>query len=93
MQTEQTRSFKKSLKRLHPKQKKNLDEAIKLVMKDPQCGKEKKGDLAGVRVYKFKMVNCLNLLAYTYDDSCDLITLLKLSSHENYYRDLKNEMK
>jgi mRNA-degrading endonuclease RelE of RelBE toxin-antitoxin system len=93
MKIEQTRSFKKSLKKLHPKQKGSLDEAIKSVMKDPQCGEEKKGDLAGVRVYKFKMVNCLNLLAYTYDDSCDLITLLKLSSHENYYRDLKNEMK
>ena len=62
-------------------------------MKDPQCGEGKKGDLAGVRVYKIKMVNCLNLLAYTYDDSYELITLLKLSLHENYYRNLKNEMK
>jgi hypothetical protein len=52
----------------------------------------KKGDLNGIRVYKFRMVNQLALLAYEYDDANDRLTLLAYGSHENFYRDLKKKV-
>jgi hypothetical protein len=48
----------------------------------------KKGDLAGVRVYKLKANNQEILLAYSVLDKQELI-LLALGNHENFYRDLK----
>ena len=51
-------------------------------------GVMKKGDLAGVRVYKLKANNQEILLAYSVLDKQELI-LLALGNHENFYRDLK----
>ena len=50
----------------------------------------RKGALAGVRVHKFKVGDKQHLLAYTHEKKSDSITLLALSSHENFYRDLSN---
>ena len=47
----------------------------------------KKGDLAGVRVYKYKHNSQQRLLAYELKD--DTLVLLGHGSHENFYRDLK----
>ena len=89
MNVVQTLRFKKSVKKLHANQKSDLDKAVKQIMDDPAIGQDKLGDLAGVRVHKFKMVKQLTLLAYTYDDGTVTLTLLALSSHENFYRNLK----
>jgi hypothetical protein len=51
-------------------------------MQDPLIGDRKSGNLGGIRVYKFKMVNQLNLLAYSYEDEVLTLTLLALGSHE-----------
>jgi hypothetical protein len=56
-------------------------------VRDPAVGEAKKGDLAGVYVYKFKCCGQLTLLAYEYDPKTRL--LLLLGSHENFHRDLK----
>jgi mRNA-degrading endonuclease RelE of RelBE toxin-antitoxin system len=90
MQILQTQSFKKSTKKLHVNQKQQLDNAIRILVDKPNSGEVKRGDLADVRVYKFHMVNQLVLLAYQYDSQNCIITLLALGSHENFYRDLKN---
>ena len=58
-------------------------------MQDPLIGDQKSGDLNGIRVYKFKMVNQLRLLAYSYEDDVLTLTLIALGSQENFYRDLK----
>jgi hypothetical protein len=58
-----------------------------MIISDPAVGEAKKGDLAGVYVYKFQCVGQLYLLAYEYDPATRL--LLLLGSHENFYRDLK----
>jgi hypothetical protein len=42
-----------------------LYDAIRSLMEQPALGEQKLGDLAGVRVHKFRMVNQLALLAYT----------------------------
>ncbi len=85
----QTPTFRRTVKRLHPNQKKDLDAAIKQLLKSPESGEQKKGDLVAVRVFKFKMTKQLTLLAYLYEKRCDTFTLLALGSHENFYRDLK----
>ena len=90
MEILQTRSFKNSVKKLHKQQLKDLEKAIRGIMQDPLVGEMKKGDLSGVRVYKFKMVNQLTLLAYQFEEDVLQLILLALGSHENFYRDLKN---
>jgi mRNA-degrading endonuclease RelE of RelBE toxin-antitoxin system len=66
MEILQTPSFKRSVKKLHGEQRKILEEAIRSIVKQPTIGQAKKGDLAGIRVYKFKIFNQLILLAYLY---------------------------
>jgi mRNA-degrading endonuclease RelE of RelBE toxin-antitoxin system len=85
-------SFLRSLNRLHKNEKKDLDDAVCAVAKNKNIGELKKGDLNGIRVYKFHMVNKLALLAYEYDDIKDILTLLAFGSHENFYRDLKKKV-
>ena len=88
MKVLQSRSFIKEIKKLHKNQKASLDEAINLISKDPLIGHPKKGNLLGVRVYKFQMISLLTLLAYQYDEKRKTLFLLKVGSHENFYRDL-----
>ena len=83
-----TPTFERAAKKLHRLQKSELDEAVKTVADDTQIGEEKVGDLAGIRVYKFRMSNQLWLLSYRILDE-DSIKLLTVGSHENFYRDLK----
>jgi len=87
----QTKKFQKAVKKLHQNQKKVLYSAIDELKKDPYLGEEKKGDLAGVRVYKYKINKQEILLAYCYEDNIVTLTLLRLGSHENFYRSLKND--
>ena len=88
----QTRSFTKTVKKLHKNQKADLDKAVQSIIDDPKIGDQKSGDLSDVRVYKFKMVGQLMLLAYSYEDDVLTLTLLALGSHENFYRDLKKSI-
>ena len=87
VQIQQSATFNRAYKRLHPKQKADVDDAVAEIVRDPLVGEGKKGDLAGVYVYKFKCCGQLALLAYEYDPKTRL--LLLLGSHENFHRDLK----
>lgn len=80
-------AFKKAYKRLHANQVKVVNEAIKAIINDPKIGEEKKGDLAGVFVYKFKIHQQLMLLAYEWNSRERV--LLAHGVHENFYRNLK----
>ncbi|MGE5504807.1 MAG: type II toxin-antitoxin system RelE/ParE family toxin [Actinomycetota bacterium] len=81
-------TFLRAVKKLHPNQKRDLDEAVRSVAGNPTLGEAKVGDLDGVRVFKFRMVGQLCLLAYTRQDE-ETLVLLALGAHENFYRDLK----
>lgn len=83
----QSAAFRRVYKRLHPNQKADVDDAVKVIIDTPDIGEQKKGDLAGVFVYKFQCIGQLTLLAYEYDPATRL--LLLLGSHENFYRELK----
>lgn len=83
-----TPTFERTVKKLHRQQKATLDEAVRTIAAQPEVGESKLGDLAGVRVYKFRMGKLLCLLAYRVLDE-DAIKLLMVGPHENFYRDLK----
>nr|MBF0221991.1 type II toxin-antitoxin system RelE/ParE family toxin [Desulfobulbaceae bacterium] len=83
----QSSVFRRAYRRLHVNQKADVDDAVSDIVQNPNIGAEKKGDLAGVFVYKFKCCGQLTLLAYEFD--WESRTLLLLGSHENFYRDLK----
>ncbi len=79
--------FNRAYKKLHTNQKLAVDEAVALIAANPTEGEAKKGDLAGVYVYKFSCVKQQFLLAYEFDQSSR--TLLCVGVHENFYRNLK----
>ena len=74
-----TLKFKKTIKKLHPHQKQDLDNAAHALMGDPFLGESKKEDLTGVRVYTFQMHQQLTFLAYSYDGTPLTLTLLALN--------------
>jgi len=79
--------FKRAYKKLHQNQKIKVNEAIHAIVSNPELGEGKKGDLAGVFVYKFPIQQQEMLLAYEWDPTQRI--LLALGVHENLYRDLK----
>jgi mRNA-degrading endonuclease RelE of RelBE toxin-antitoxin system len=84
-----TNSFKKAAKKVMRNQIEMVEDAIDEIAKHPERGELKKGDLRGVRVYKFNLHNQLMLLAYQCSEK--ELVLLSLSTHENFYRDLKKQ--
>ncbi|MBF0159194.1 MAG: type II toxin-antitoxin system RelE/ParE family toxin [Magnetococcales bacterium] len=83
----QTGNFRRAYKRLQVNQKSAVDKAVMAIVADPLLGEAKKGDLAGVYVYKFYCLDVLLLLAYQYNPATRL--LLLVGTHENFYRELK----
>ena len=81
--------FGRIYKKLKSNQLKFVNEAINTILNNPLIGERKIGDLNGVRVYKFKTLDQLTLLAYDYDEDKKELTLLFLGSHENFYNQLK----
>ena len=88
----QTPTFKKVVKKLNTRQKKALEIAVKALVEEPALGERKKGNLAFLRVYKFKMSKQLTLLGYSFDDGTLTLELLVLGTHENFYRDVKRRL-
>ena len=83
-----TPTFIRATKKWRPPQKLELDAALKVISANPTIGEAKVGDLAGVRVYKFRLANQICLLAYRILDA-ESLKLLSVGSHENFYRDFK----
>ena len=89
LRIKQSASFKRSAKKLSKQLKLALDDEIKKLLQNPTLGESKKGDLDFLRVHKFKFSNQELLLGYMYTEDELILTLLKLASHENFYRDIK----
>jgi mRNA-degrading endonuclease RelE of RelBE toxin-antitoxin system len=89
-----TPSFQRVTKKMHAKDKLGLDQAVKEVASNPQIGEEKRGDLSGVFVHKFKLNNQETLLAYELSpdkQTPDTVVLLGVGPHENFYAQLKRK--
>ena len=91
MKIYQSRSFAQKVKKLKKPEKTVLDIEIKKIIAQPEIGIEKKGDLRGVFVHKFKIKSTHHLLAYRFTKTS--LELIMLGPHENYYRDLKKNLK
>jgi mRNA-degrading endonuclease RelE of RelBE toxin-antitoxin system len=87
----QSRSFERKVKKFSKKEKKELDKQILKIAENPYVGIEKKGDLRGVYIHKFKIKSTQYLLSYRLIS--DNLELIMIGPHENYYRDLKNYLK
>jgi mRNA interferase RelE/StbE len=91
MKIYQSRIFEIKVKKFSKQEKELLDREIKKIVENPLIGEEKKGDLKGVYVHKFKFISLLYLLSYRMVKS-DL-ELIMIGPHENYYRELKSYLK
>ncbi|MCK4837326.1 MAG: type II toxin-antitoxin system RelE/ParE family toxin [Desulfobulbaceae bacterium] len=91
MKIYQSRSFENKVKKFNKKEKTALDNEIKKIAQAPSTGIEKRGDLKGILVHKFKIQKQLYLLSYR-TVSRDL-ELIMIGTHENFYRDLKTYLK
>ncbi len=87
----QSRSFRNKVKKLNKKEKEILDTEVTKIVKDPNIGIEKKGDLRGVFVHKFKIHTVSYLLSYRIMN--ENLELIMLGPHENYYRVLKTYLR
>jgi len=84
-------SFGKKIKKFQKQEKLALDNEIQRIIENPSVGSEKRGDLKGIFVHKFQIINTLFLMSYRFvGDDIELITI---GPHENYYRDLKVYLK
>jgi len=91
MKIYQSRFFENKLKKFSKREKVRLDEEVKRIVENPFVGAEKKGDIRGVHIHKFKIKTIQYLL------SCRMMNngleLIMIGPHENYYRDLKSYLK
>jgi len=87
----QSGSFRKNVRRFGKQEKRILDKQIRAILKDPAIGQEKKGDLRGVYVHKFKIQSTQYLLSYRFVGGN--FELIMIGPHENYYRNLSNYLK
>ena len=79
--------FGRQKKKLSKGKIKHLDNIIRTILKNPEVGTMKSGDLQDVRVYKFRMDGIQFLLAYEMME--ENLCLYTFGSHENFYRNLK----
>lgn len=91
MKVIQSRSFEKKVKRFRKQDKKILDKQVHKILDNPGIGQEKKGDLRGVFIHKFKIQTIQYLLSYRFVG--DALELIMIGPHENYYRDLERYLK
>jgi mRNA-degrading endonuclease RelE of RelBE toxin-antitoxin system len=91
MQIIQSRSFELKVKKFTKREKMKLDGEIRKILNNPSIGSEKKGDLRGIFVHKFKIQTNQYLLAYRFFG--ENLELIMIGPHENYYRDLKSYLR
>ena len=82
--------FGKAKGKMHAKAQLAVDEAVKQILAESVVGGAKTGPLKGVYVHKFKVGPVQLLLAYQFDERRNVVELLDVGPHENFYKDLKN---
>jgi len=89
MKVVQTNRFKKAYKKLHKNQLNEVNKAIDAIIKNPEIGEQKKGNLSWLRVYKFNVLKQQNLIGYSLTKKDEIVlTFVAFGSHENFYRDI-----
>ncbi|HKL22709.1 MAG TPA: type II toxin-antitoxin system RelE/ParE family toxin [Tichowtungia sp.] len=80
----QTKMFQKAAKKLHPNEKRKLDEVVRKIAKAPESGDAKRGTLSGAYTMDYRMHGGEFRLMYKFD--AESITLLRFGPRENFYR-------
>ena len=88
----QSRTFENRVRRFRKQEKRILDQQVRKIVKDPSVGQEKRGELRGIFVHKFKIHAAQYLLSYRMANA-DTLELIMIGPHENYYRDLTTYLK
>ena len=86
-------TFSKVFKKLSDEEKDLVDIEIDLIIKDPEIGDQKKGDLSHLRVHKFIMNKQQVLLGYSWREEQLELWLLNMGPHENFYSKAKDSRK
>lgn len=81
--------FGKAKRRLPAAAQLEVDESVKGILADPLVGEPKVGALKGVRVLKFKIHAVQLLLAYRFEAKRNVVEVLDVGPHENFYRELQ----
>ena len=81
--------FGRAKKRLPAAAQLVVDEAVRGLLAEPLSGEPKTGALKGVRVVKCKVGTLQLLLAYQCDAKRNVIEVLDVGPHENFYRELQ----
>jgi mRNA-degrading endonuclease RelE of RelBE toxin-antitoxin system len=89
-QENQTTRFSRSYKKLFKRELEVIHEAMSAIIKKPEIGTEKSGDLSNLFVYKFKVGKSEWLLGYTFNSTKKILTWHSIGQHENFYRDAKS---
>ncbi len=89
----ETNRFSKKLESLPSSHQEIVEDQIDVIIKDPNIGQQKRGDLSYLRVHKFKLESQLCLLGYHWVEDKLELYLLQLGFHENFYDDTKKRRK
>lgn len=92
------RPFAQYVKKAHKPLQLAIEDAVALVCSSPDIGESKVGDLAGIRVYKFRFNRQEYLMAYrppVEDLPLEflIIDFYQVGSHENFYAELKHYLR
>ena len=92
------RAFAQFVKKASKPLQLTIEDRVNEVCNNPEIGKHKLGDLQGLFVYKFRVNNQEDLMAYEFDRSTNAnkITWLEfhqVGPHENFYTQLKRSIR
>ncbi len=73
--------------------RKKLNDIEDSIANNPLIGEEKRIDIKGIRVHKFRLLDQQILLAYQVNEDKKEVIFVAVGGHENFYRDLKNYLK
>ena len=98
MKSNYKRPFAQYVKKAHKPLQLAIEDAVELVCESPEIGELKVGDLAGIRVYKFRFYRQEYLVAYrppVKDSPLEflIIDFYQVGSHENFYKELKQYLR
>lgn len=88
-------SYKPPFKKFVKKQARSfqlvIEDEVEAIIQNPLAGETKKGDLTGFRIYEFSYQGQNFLLSYVI--RTEGIVFFTIGSHENFYRELKKDIK
>lgn len=95
--------FSRFVKKAHKPLQLAIEDAVEEICEDPAIGESKAGDLAGIRVFKFKFNRQEYLVAYRpptpiapeQETNLELLIIdfYQVDSHENFYDELKRYLR